>query len=112
MISEKEALISTSDEVASLSNGNQVISISYLHSEDLGRLTETEEEIDEGGARVEIAMSKSVRITEPISTQKGEGEGECDYYTVEDAIDHMGFGPFQILVTLFAGMVWVRPYIT
>lgn len=28
-------------------------------------------------------------------------------YTVEDAIEHMGFGPFQLLVTLFSGMIWV-----
>ena len=28
-------------------------------------------------------------------------------YTVEDAIEHIGFGPFQIVVTLFTGMIWV-----
>ena len=29
-------------------------------------------------------------------------------YTVEDAVDYIGFGPFQILMTLFAGMIWVK----
>ena len=29
------------------------------------------------------------------------------YFTVEKAVDVMGFGPFQILVTFFCGMLWV-----
>ena len=29
-------------------------------------------------------------------------------YTVEDAIDQIGFGPFQILIVMFTGMIWVR----
>ena len=28
--------------------------------------------------------------------------------TVEEAIEKMGFGPFQVLVCFFAGMLWVR----
>ena len=28
-------------------------------------------------------------------------------YTVEDAIEKLGFGFFQVLVTLFSGLLWV-----
>ena len=28
-------------------------------------------------------------------------------YTVEDAVEAIGFGSFQIVVTIFAGMIWV-----
>ena len=49
----------------------------------------------------------------PVSMHAGvekatEEEEEETAYTVEDAINHMGFGAFQIVVTLFAGFVWVR----
>ena len=49
----------------------------------------------------------------PVSMHAGmekaaEKEEEETAYTVEDAINHMGFGAFQIVVTLFAGFVWVR----
>ena len=30
-----------------------------------------------------------------------------DVYTVEDAVDKMGFGLFQILLSMFAGSIWV-----
>lgn len=29
-------------------------------------------------------------------------------YTVEDAVDKMGFGLFQVLLSTFAGLIWVR----
>ncbi|XP_064392353.1 synaptic vesicle 2-related protein-like isoform X2 [Halichondria panicea] len=29
------------------------------------------------------------------------------FYTVEDAVEKLGFGPFQILVTVFAGLIWL-----
>ena len=29
-------------------------------------------------------------------------------YTVEEAIEKLGFGFFQVLVTLFSGLLWVR----
>ena len=29
-------------------------------------------------------------------------------YTVEDAVDKMGFGLFQVLLSSFAGLIWVR----
>lgn len=28
-------------------------------------------------------------------------------YTVENAVEAIGFGPFQIIVTIFTGMIWV-----
>ena len=30
-----------------------------------------------------------------------------DVYTVEDAVERIGFGPFQVVVTIFTGMIWV-----
>ena len=33
--------------------------------------------------------------------------GDELYYTVEDAVNQLGFGAFQILVTVFCGMIWV-----
>ena len=120
---EKEALLSSEGgieeeggNVASNENDDnvQVLSIKHLETDDLGTFTETEDEL--GGARVEIAMSKSVRISDDPPDLIGGGgerrtrEEDDIVYTVEDAIDKMGFGPFQILVTVFAGMVWVSDY--
>ena len=31
-----------------------------------------------------------------------------EVYTVEEAIEKLGFGFFQVLVTLFSGLLWVR----
>lgn len=31
----------------------------------------------------------------------------ADVFTVEEAIEKLGFGPFQILITIFSGMLWV-----
>lgn len=28
-------------------------------------------------------------------------------YTVDDAIEKLGFGPFQVIVSTMAGMIWV-----
>lgn len=118
---EKEALLSSEGgieeeggNVASNKNDDnvQVLSIKHLETDDLGTFTETEDEL--GGARVEIAMSKSVRISDDppdlIGGERRKREEDDIVYTVEDAIDKMGFGPFQILVTVFAGMVWVSDY--
>lgn len=104
----------SSGEVASNGDSNQpkVVSIAYLDSEDIGKLTDTEE-VGVVAPRVEFAMSKSVTISnepplvrEDDSNTRG-GRGQDQVYTVEDAIEYMGFGPFQILITIFAGMVWV-----
>lgn len=29
-------------------------------------------------------------------------------YTVEEAVNHLGFGIFQVLATIFSGLIWVR----
>ena len=36
-----------------------------------------------------------------------EDGGLVDVYTVEDAIDTMGCGVFQVFLSLFAGGMWV-----
>ena len=30
-----------------------------------------------------------------------------DLFTVDEAVEKMGFGVFQLLVAMFAGLVWV-----
>ena len=40
-----------------------------------------------------------------------EEDGLVDVYTVEDAIDEMGCGVFQIFLSLLAGGMWVSNYI-
>lgn len=32
-------------------------------------------------------------------------------YTVEEAIEKMGFGFFQVIMTVFSGLLWVRCFI-
>ena len=39
--------------------------------------------------------------------KSNDGVKTAEVYTVEDAVNYMGFGPFQIAVTVFAGMIWV-----
>ena len=34
--------------------------------------------------------------------------GDGNLYTVEEAVEKLGFGPFQVLVTFFTGFLWVR----
>ena len=40
--------------------------------------------------------------------------GSLDYenqtYTVEEAVEKLGFGTFQIIVTVFSGLLWVSTY--
>ena len=40
-----------------------------------------------------------------------EDDGLVDVYTVEDAIDKMGCGVFQVFLSLFAGGMWVSNFI-
>ena len=35
------------------------------------------------------------------------GDNIPDVYTVEEAVDKLGFGAFQVLISLFAGVIWV-----
>jgi len=34
-----------------------------------------------------------------------------DVFTVEDAVNKMGFGVFQLLVAFLTGFIWVRIYV-
>ena len=40
-----------------------------------------------------------------------EDDELVDVYTVEDAIDKMGCGVFQVFLSLFAGGMWVSNFI-
>ena len=31
-----------------------------------------------------------------------------DVYTVEEAVDKLGFGAFQVFMSIFAGAIWVK----
>jgi hypothetical protein len=81
---------------------NQVTSIAFLSSEDIAKLSDVEDH-DDGVIARSYELSKSQNQTSTSHRDDSE-----PVYTVEDAINVMGFGPFQILVTLFAGMIWVR----
>lgn len=35
------------------------------------------------------------------------GLSDSQVYTVEDAVEKLGFGTFQIVVTIFSGLIWV-----
>ena len=95
----------STDEVADISTDNQVISLGYLRSEEIAKLTDTEDAEGMNGDTIRLVDSRTVRIDEDKNRTYTDPDGPV--YTVEDAIDYMGFGPFQILVTIFAGMIWV-----
>ena len=90
-----------SDEVAGLKKDTSVDSIRYK-----ARSQDDEEEEES----VQLTMGKKQgSVCGSISSwcelvRIGAGE---TYYTVEDAVNELGFGPFQILVTVFCGMIWV-----
>ena len=106
---EETTVQQCTDEVAGISTDNQVISLGYLRSEEIAKLTDTEDAEGMNGDTIRLVDSRTVRIDEDKNRTYTDPNGPV--YTVEDAIDHMGFGPFQILVTIFAGMIWVsRPH--
>ena len=46
-----------------------------------------------------------------LSSRKKETDNDSteeEVYTVEEAVNQLGFGLFQIAATLFSGMTWVR----
>lgn len=53
----------------------------------------------------EIEFVTTSRSSDPSSMK--DHQDPTEYYTVEDAVEQIGFGPFQIIVTIFAGMCWV-----
>ena len=52
-------------------------------------------------------VDKSGRENGSACSRKQKRGDDDVVYTVEEAIERMGFGPFQILITAFAGMIWV-----
>ena len=42
-----------------------------------------------------------------VSGSGGKKKKHLGVYTVENAVEAIGFGPFQIIVTIFTGMIWV-----
>ena len=105
---EETTVQQSTDEVAGISTDNQVISLGYLRSEEIAKLTDTEDTEGMNGDTIRLVDSRTVRIDEDKNRTYTDPDGPV--YTVEDAIDYMGFGPFQILATIFAGMIWVsRP---
>ena len=41
------------------------------------------------------------------STSESEAGNNLHGYTIDEAIDKMGYGPFQFLIFLFSGLIWV-----
>ena len=51
----------------------------------------------------DCGFDKRCSSLEKITTSKNPGR----VYTVDDAIEMIGFGPFQILITIFSGLLWL-----
>ena len=66
---------------------------------DSTRLTEDNNEVQ----LVETKFEERCSSHEKITSSKNPGR----VLTVDDAIEMGGFGPFQILVTIFCGLLWV-----
>ena len=43
-----------------------------------------------------------------LTDREAKALTEDEVYTVEDAVNQLGFGLFQIIVTFFSGLTWVR----
>ena len=52
----------------------------------------SDDEADQGG---------SLSIQEP-------GEDDEPFYTVDEAIEKIGFGVYQVVMMSFSGLIWVR----
>ena len=66
---------------------------------DTTRLTEDDNVVQQVGTKFDERCSSPEQITS--SNNPGR------IYTVDDAIEEIGFGPFQILITIFCGLLWV-----
>ena len=98
----------SSEEVGGLENEDNVEGLRYLESEYVDKLTDNEDEDRQESEHLQLVPTKSVCISEEDNVIRTiPRETEDRVYTVEDAINYMGFGPFQILATIFAGMIWV-----
>lgn len=71
------------------------------------------EELEEGGTKDERRDAAEGDIVEEQTTPLTEGKGKSEdervgrVYTVDDAVNQIGFGPFQILLTVFCGLLWL-----
>lgn len=100
----------TSDEVAGIMKNGNVDSVSYHASREKG---------DDDGEEETVQLTLAQKEQEGELWLGGrevyvvEGGLSCssppggDYFTVEEAVNHMGFGAFQVLATCFCGMLWV-----
>ena len=85
------------EEVAGIKENGLIEGVRYSKTSEKKPFLSEEEEEEIEGDNVELILpTRDSRKTSEV-------------YTVEDAINYMGFGPFQIIVTLFSGMIWVRP---
>lgn len=57
------------------------------------------------------AETCTIELAEIDGTERGRAAekvpGRETTYTVDEAVEQMGFGPFQVLATVFAGLIWV-----
>ena len=62
----------------------------------------------------EISLDSDIDVDGRIELVVGNGSRKTKQflgvYTVESAVEAIGFGPFQIMVTIFTGMIWVGSY--
>lgn len=61
------------------------------------------------GVQQQPKICKDSENTSYFEVMKASSEDsyKSKCYTVEEAINNIGFGPFQVLVSCFAGMIWV-----
>lgn len=105
------AVRSTSSEVAELVSDEAVQGVHYKVDQRISACSDSDGEIS-GEGNVDLGLTCETinkgKVVGPatIITAVVARVGDS-YYTVEDAVNKMGFGPFQILMTFFCGMLWV-----
>lgn len=87
---------------ANIEEEKVVSGIRYTRSNNIDSAAESDEEEE-----VEFITTTSGTTTMKTRRASGHTPDADGYYTVEDAVEEIGFGPFQIIVTIFAGMCWV-----
>ena len=99
----ESALLSYVNIMSDLPDDKSIEGIKYTvtnnvdvsHSVSLGSdINDTEEEIE-------------FVVTNGTSSSRSKPKRHLGVYTVENAVEAIGFGPFQIVVTIFTGMIWV-----
>ncbi len=56
---------------------------------------------------MELSSSKHEGDQDPTSRPTGQPDADQVVLTVDDAIDNIGFGPFQLVMTLFCGLLMI-----